>query len=409
MRVKSAPLVSIAIPAYRPRFFRLALLSALEQTYENLEIVICDDCRTDGIEQIVQELVADSKVEVRYLRNPTRLGFQQNLLRCLEESRGEFIKFLCDDDQLLAFCVSQQAAILQEHAHVSLVINRHHLIDVDNYALPVRLENTGITQFDALFNGTDMLAYFEKSARQLLGGLSGALMRRADVEALLPALARPGEGFEAVLDFALFICLLRRGHLVQLFAEGSGQRLHPDRLARQAKMLEAATVEMTWLKEMLAQRTGEPAPASGWVRYQPLGQPREPGAPEWEELNAYAVIANRQGIINSQVGTDIESYADLYPQWLACRRFSPSRKQVLSRQIARWAYRPKIVPVIIDEQDEPYALDITLQSIAAQAYACESVLLLSNGRQAVDNHVLRLGLQADWAQQLNGLLPSQRC
>ncbi|KAB0547539.1 glycosyl transferase family 2, partial [Pseudomonas palleroniana] len=183
----------------------------------------------------------------------------------------------------------------------------------------------------------------------------------------------------------------------------SGQRLHPERLGLQFKMVETATVELTWLKEMLAQRSGEPAPASGWVRYQSLGQPKEPGAPEWEEINVYSVIATRQGVIGSQVGTDIESYADLYAQWLTCRRFSPLRKQVLSRQIARWAYRPMIIPIIIDEQDNPYALGVTLQSIAAQAYACESVLLLSNGRQAVDNHVLRLGLQADWAQQLNGL------
>jgi len=405
MRVKSAPLVSIAIPAFNPRFFTLALQSALDQTYENLEIVICDDCRTDEVEQIVQTLGAGSNVPVRYLRNPQRLGFQQNLLRCLEESRGEFIKFLCDDDQLLPLCVSQQAAMLQEHAQVSLVVSKHHLIDADNYALPIRLENTGITQFDALFNGTDMLAYFEKTTRNILGGFSGALMRRTDAEALLPALARAGEGFEAVLDFALFICLLRRGNLVQLYAEGSGQRLHPDRLGRQPKMLDAATVELTWLKEMLAQRSGEPAPASGWVRYQTLGQPKEPGAPEWEEVNVYSIIATRQGVIGSQVGTDIESYADLYVQWLECRRFSPLRKQVLSRQIARWAYRPRIVPVIIDAQDDAYALGITLQSIAAQAYACESVLVLSNGRQSLDNHVLRLGLQADWAQQLNGLLP----
>lgn len=403
--MKPTPLVSIAIPAYNPRFFRTALQSALDQTYENLEIVICDDCRTDEIEQIVESLSVESNVLVRYLRNPVRLGFQQNILRCFDECRGEFIKFLCDDDQLLVHTVSQQAAILAEHADVLLVVNRFQFVDADSYVLPIRMENVGLTQFDAVFKGEDLLASFEKTPRNILGGFSCALMRRADIEILLPALAQAGAGFVALLDFALFICLLRRGNLVALNNVGSVERLYPERLTRQPDTVSSAIVEWTWLAQMLEQRSGEPAPASGWIRYLALEEDTTKVPREWEELNLYYAMAARQAIILFQVGTDTESYADLYAQWLASRSFSPTRQQVLSQQIARWSHRPKIVPVIIDADEDAHAVDITLQSLAGQLYGCESIVLLSCGQQAVNHHVLRVALHTDWSRQLNALLP----
>ncbi|MFJ2537751.1 glycosyltransferase [Pseudomonas sp. NPDC087614] len=403
--MKSTPLVSIAIPAFNPRFFRVALQSALDQTYENLEIVICDDCHTDEIALIVESLIAESNVLVRYRRNPVRLGFQQNILHCLGECRGELIKFLCDDDQLFAETVSQQAEVLVDHADVLLVVNRFHFIDADDFVLPVRMENVGFTRFNAIFKGEDLLASFEQTPRNILGGFSGALMRRSDIETLLPALAQEGAGFVALLDFALFICLLRRGNLVALNNVGSFERFYPERFSRQPDTISAAIVEWAWLAQMLEQRSGEQAPASGWIRYVSLEEDTTKVPREWEELNLYYIMASRQAVILFQVGTDTESYADLYAQWLNCRRFFPSRKKVLSQQFARLAYRPKIVPVILDFNVDTHALDITLSSIAGQLYEVESVVLLSNGQQVTDHHVVQMALYADWPRQLNELLP----
>lgn len=402
--MKPTPLVSIAIPAFNPRFFRMALQSALDQTYENLEIVVCDDCRTGEIEQIVESLSAGSNVLVRYLYNPVRLGFQQNILRCFNESRGEYIKFLCDDDQLAVNTISQQAAALRDHSDVLLVVSRRRLVDADDYALPVRMENVGLTQFDGLFKGEDLLASFEKTPRNILGGFSCALMRRADIAALLPALAQPEAGFVALLDFALFICLLRRGNLVQLSAIGGVERLYPERLSKRPEVVSAAIVEWTWLAQMLAQRSGEAAPAVDWVRYVALDEITVTQARDWQELNLYTVMAARQAIMLVQVGTDTESYAELYQQWIECRQLTPSRKHVLSRQIARWAHRPVIVPIIIDAGNDGYGLDCTLKSIVAQSYGCESVLVLSNGTDELESNARRLPLHSDWPQQLNQLV-----
>nr|WP_240996861.1 glycosyltransferase family 2 protein [Pseudomonas viridiflava] len=85
------PLVCVVIPAFNPCFFRQALQSALDQVYDNLEIIVCDDCRTDEIKAIFDELASAPDRRARYVRNAQRLGFLRNILRCLEEASGEYI------------------------------------------------------------------------------------------------------------------------------------------------------------------------------------------------------------------------------------------------------------------------------------------------------------------------------
>ncbi|GFM69370.1 glycosyl transferase family 2 [Pseudomonas cichorii] len=399
-----APLVSIVIPALNPRFFREALQSALEQSYDSLEIIVCDDCQTGEIRQIFDELVSSSNAVARYVGNPRRLGFQGNLLKCLEEAQGTYIKFLCDDDRLYRYCIARQAQVLDQHPDVLLVVGKRHLVDVDDYVLPTRMENVGLVPYDALFKGEDMLAIFERTPRNTLGGFSSALMRRADVLEYLPSLAQPGQGFVALLDFALFNCLLRRGNLVALHSIESIERLHPARFSSQPDMYHTATTEWGWLNEMLKARSGEQAPAQGWVRFVALRKALE-SPREWDEVGLYGVMANRQGIMRSRVGSDSESYVELYTEWLSHRRFLGSQKKLLEQRIARWAWQPRIVPVVIDAQDNTDALEMTLKSIADQNYTAESVVVLTNATSLEDQQVLRFPLQADWSQQLNDVLP----
>ncbi|KTC18265.1 glycosyl transferase family 2 [Pseudomonas marginalis ICMP 11289] len=399
------PLVSVVIPAFNPRFFRQALQSALDQVYDNLEIIVCDDCRTDEIKAIFDELASAPDSRARYVRNAQRLGFQRNILRCLEEASGEYIKFLCDDDRLYAYCVLNQARVLEANADVKLVVGRRHLVDADNYILPARMENVGLVPYDALYKGDDMLAIFERTPRNYLGGFSGALMRRADVLELLPSIAQPGEGFIATLDFTLFICLLRRGNLVTLHSIENIERLHPGRLSRQPEMNQLAMTEWGWISEMLKARSGEQAPAQGWVRFLPLRKASQEPREEWDEVGIYGIMANRQGIMRSRVGAESQSYAELYEDWLSCRQFSKPQKKLLEQRIASWPWLPRIVPVIIDAEGSAEHLDTTLRSIAEQDYAAEAVVVLTTATSINDPQVLRFALHPDQAQQLNDVLP----
>ena len=402
--MNSLPLVSLVIPAFNPRFFGRALHTAVSQSYGNLEIIVCDDSRGHEIEDIVNSVI-EQGARVRYVRNAQTLGLVGNLQACLEQAQGEFIKFLCDDDQLFSACIERQAQVLIDCADVNLVVAQRLFWDADDMPLPSRLENTPLSPVGGVFKGDDLLAIFENFPANILGGFSIALFRRADLLELFPALTQPGHCFVATLDFALYVCLMRRGNLAASNHVLGVERLYPERLSNQQSMKDAAQVEQQWLSQMLKARSGESAPAHGWVRYVQLTKVDE--SPRvWEELPLSRTLGTKQTTQDWHVGIASVSFSQLYAQWLECRHLTEGQRNLLPDTLAAWPKVPKIVPVIIDEGGSRSALELTLQSLAAQDYPPELTLVLSTSCTQVelDERVFRVPLQDDWPQQVNELL-----
>ncbi|MDZ7736229.1 MAG: glycosyltransferase [Gammaproteobacteria bacterium] len=94
------PLVTLIFPCYQQsRFVREALGSVLLQTYSPLQIVISDDCSTDGTYKIVKRMVEayDGPHQVKLHRNATRMGVE-NYNTLMELADGEFIVVAHSDD-----------------------------------------------------------------------------------------------------------------------------------------------------------------------------------------------------------------------------------------------------------------------------------------------------------------------
>ncbi|WJD61251.1 glycosyltransferase [Pseudomonas kurunegalensis] len=404
------PLVSIAIPAFNADFFQATLVSALSQDYPNLEVVICDDSAGVEIEAICQALGNGAAVPVRYTRNPVRLGFARNLQACLEQANGELVKFLCDDDLLLDSCISRQAHVLTQWPQLSMVIGQRLLWSADDILLPSRALNSVIAPQSAVIVGTDLLASIAENVPNLFGGISHVLFRRAQVLEYLPQLVQGGQGFAARLDLALYACLLRRGHLASLERILSVERIHPGRLSHHSSMTEAYKHETEWLQQMLAARTGESAPANGWVRYLPL-EAYDPGAdPAWEELDIRRFHAGQVANFSQQVGSNALSFTELYAEWLACRTLSDGQLRLLPKRVEQWPVQPAIVPIVTCREGDESALRATLDCLAAQSYAASQVLVLvPDGFHRVDAPgVQYLALSGSGYAQLNQWLAGAR-
>lgn len=103
----SAPLATVCIPTYNGApWLAECLESALAQTVDELEILVVDDRSSDGTIDIAREFaVRDSRIVVE--QNSDRLGLAPNWNRCAGLARGDWIKFLFQDDLLAPACVER--------------------------------------------------------------------------------------------------------------------------------------------------------------------------------------------------------------------------------------------------------------------------------------------------------------
>lgn len=103
------PAVSILIISFEQEaFIKEALESALNQDYENLEVVISDDASTDNTQNIILELKHKYPDKLKVHFNNINLGITANSNIGLEHCHGEFVAFMGGDDVLLPGKIARQ-------------------------------------------------------------------------------------------------------------------------------------------------------------------------------------------------------------------------------------------------------------------------------------------------------------
>ena len=110
------PLVSVVMPSYnKKRFVEETIHSVAGQTYPNWELIIVDDCSTDGTYECLQRLAAaDSRI--RLYRNEENLGAAKTRNRCLDLASGDYVALLDSDDLWLPEKLERQMLVAKETA-----------------------------------------------------------------------------------------------------------------------------------------------------------------------------------------------------------------------------------------------------------------------------------------------------
>ena len=95
--VNNDKLVSIAMATYNgEKYLREQLDSIYNQTYKNIEVIVCDDCSVDETVTILEEY--KQKYGLIYYINEKNLGFVKNFEKAASLCNGEFIAFSDQDD-----------------------------------------------------------------------------------------------------------------------------------------------------------------------------------------------------------------------------------------------------------------------------------------------------------------------
>jgi glycosyltransferase involved in cell wall biosynthesis len=130
------PRVSVLLTCYNHlAFLPAALNSVLDQTFDDLEVILLDDVSTDGTrEWLEKELPSDPRVRV--VLNSVNLGTYATLNVGLEQANGALIAILNDDDLWAPTKLERQIDLLARHPEVGLVHTDGWFIDGEGRQVP---------------------------------------------------------------------------------------------------------------------------------------------------------------------------------------------------------------------------------------------------------------------------------
>lgn len=148
------PLVSICLPTYNAgKTVMSTLQSVLNQTYQNLEILVVDNASTDSTLSLLQQITDPSLVVHRNERN---IGAEANFSRCIELASGEYIAIFHADDLYLPNMVEKQVRAFQDNAAAGAVFTMASLINdrdeiIGESILPAKLRGKRVFHYPEMF------------------------------------------------------------------------------------------------------------------------------------------------------------------------------------------------------------------------------------------------------------------
>lgn len=237
------PLVSILIPTYnRPHYFKQALESALNQTYKNIEIVVCDDSTNDETRDLIDSFLIQHP-NIRYFKNDKNLGQFHNDLKCMELAQGEYINFLMDDDLYHPEKISRMMwyFIADDKEEITLITSHRQLIDLDGNDLNDWVATKRLFSEDTIVDGIAFGEFILKNVTNFIGEPTTVLFKKSRL--LEPFGTFCGREYGCAVDLASWLNLLSLGKMVYISDTLSYFRIHDNQQLQSIRMRTLARID----------------------------------------------------------------------------------------------------------------------------------------------------------------------
>lgn len=208
-------LVSIITPTFNSRSsIEATYLSIKNQTYDNWEWVVTDDCSMDSTLDYLLELQKiDTRVKV--FSNNENSGAAVTRNNSISKSKGEYLAFLDSDDLWEPRKIEKQLAFMG--GNIDFSFTAYQLIDDDGHNLGQTVDSTQI----GCFSYEDMLR------KKATLGCSTVMLRKSGFDKIEMPLLRTGQ------DYALWLSLLREGAQACILSEVlTKYRISPKSISR---------------------------------------------------------------------------------------------------------------------------------------------------------------------------------
>ena len=123
-------MVTVAVATFFSADFVLETLESIyHQTYQDISLIISDDCSTDDTVAVVNKWVALERVKNRFdsiqvLTVPKNTGVSANCNRCIAASTSDWVKFIAADDILLPNCIADNITFVTDNPNANVVFSQ---------------------------------------------------------------------------------------------------------------------------------------------------------------------------------------------------------------------------------------------------------------------------------------------
>lgn len=121
------PLVSIIIPCYNhEKFINDCVESILRQNYDNIELIVSDDCSSDNSFDLFasnRNRLEQKCVNTIIKQNETNLGLTGNINSMLDMVNGKYVKLIASDDIMFPNAIAEFVEYMERNPEVGVVVS----------------------------------------------------------------------------------------------------------------------------------------------------------------------------------------------------------------------------------------------------------------------------------------------
>ena len=240
------PLVSIMIPTYnRPDFFERTLMSAINQSYPNAEILVNDNSTNDDTQALMEKY--RGVVNLHYFRNKEAQTKAENFAPFENQAKGQYLQWCMDDDLLGMDKLSKMVPVLRDNPKITLVTSLRGIIDeYDEPAEHEKVISLPIPDGEdyGYYYGEDLARQMLLSSKNLLGEPSAVLFRRQDLQHHY--WQAEAKGYKTISDIVMWCELLEKGHCIVFKEPLSYYRRHGEQEGQRGEIILLSRLE--WMQ-----------------------------------------------------------------------------------------------------------------------------------------------------------------
>jgi glycosyltransferase involved in cell wall biosynthesis len=205
------PIVTVIIPNYNhERYLSKRIESVLEQTYQDFEILLLDDCSPDNSRELISNYAAlDTRIQPVFNEYNSGSTFKQ-WNKGIALAKGEFIWLAESDDYADPTLLSSLVACLEANPRVGLAYCDSFSVDENGELMPMHTWEPFLAELDATLwkhdftrPGIELVRRF-MSYRNIIPNASAVLLRRSTLKQVGPA----DESFKVLGDWLFWAKIL---------------------------------------------------------------------------------------------------------------------------------------------------------------------------------------------------------